>query len=72
MFEKQFYTILPHAQTNERIEDLLQKRGLSHRIVTNETKFDENFDKEIDYSNIKDYDQLIEKSKNYLKDALSE
>ena len=67
-----FYTILPHSQTNERIEDLLQKRGLSHRIVTKETKFDEAFDKEIDYSSIADYDHLIQKSKKYLDDALSE
>ncbi len=72
MFQKQFYTILPDTHTNERIEDLLEKRGLSYRIVKNDTKFDENFDKEIDYSSIKDYSCLVEKSKDYLKNALSE
>ena len=37
MFDKQFYTILPDEHTNERIEDILAKRGLKHRIVTQET-----------------------------------
>lgn len=71
MFQKQFYTILPDEHTNERIEDLLEKRGLSHRIVKNNTAFDENFDAEINYFSINDYSDLINKSKKYLQEALS-
>lgn len=72
MFQKQFYTILPDEHTNERIEDLLQKRGLSQRIVKNDTKFDVDFDKEINYSSVEDYSNFIEASKEYLAKALSE
>lgn len=70
MFEKQFYTILPHKSTNERIESLLEVRNLSQRIVNTHTKFDEAFDREIDYSQVADYSKLIEESKSYLQKAL--
>ncbi len=70
IFKKDFYTILPGESTNERIEDLLSKRGLSERIVTDKTKFNEDFLKSIDYKSVKSYCELTENSKKYLEGAL--
>lgn len=70
IFKKQFYTILPGASTNERIIDLLTIRGLTNRIVTDDTNFEVAFNSEIDYENVKTYDELINASKDYLLKAL--
>lgn len=70
MFEKQFFTILPGEHTNERITDLLEIRGLTSRIITDETNLEETLDAVIDYSETNDYKQYQEKSKEYLQRAL--
>ncbi len=72
MFKKQFYTILPDEHTNERIEDILNKRGLSHRIVTEKTDLSSAFSQDIDYADIQDYSSYVEKSEEYLRKALSD
>ncbi len=70
IFEKQFFTILPDAHTNERIEDILSKRGLSHRIVNETSDLKKSFDDVINYREVADYTPLQEKSKQYLQKAL--
>ena len=72
MFEKQFYTILPDEHTNERIEDILAKRGLKHRIVTQETDLQSVLSEDIDYSSLQDYSHYVDRSREYLKKALSD
>lgn len=67
IFQKQFFTILPDAHTNERIVDLLQSRGLSDRIITEQSQ---SLDSRIDYRKIMDYSQRIADSKAYLKMSL--
>lgn len=70
IFEKQFFTILPDPNTNERIVDLLNKRGLSERIVTAQSDLDKLLSSKIDYKNVCSYEPVIEKSKTYIKEAL--
>lgn len=70
IFEKQFFTILPDPSTNERIVDLLNKRDLSHRIITAKSDLDVELQTTIDYSKTKSYDQMIEQSKAYLNNAI--
>lgn len=72
MFNKQFYTILPDEHTNERIEDILKKRGLENRIVTDKTDLSVALEENIDYSSVKDYSTYVEKSKEYLREALTD
>lgn len=71
IFEKQFFTILPGEHTNERITDLLEMRGLSNRIVTDETLLENTLDGVIDYSKTKNYAEHIERSQEYLQRALA-
>lgn len=71
LFKKQFFTILPDKHTNERIEDLLRIRGLSNRIITNESDLIDELYKNIDYENTIDYEKYIENSKFYLRNAIN-
>lgn len=70
IFQKQFFTILPDPNTNERIVDLLSTRGLSDRIVTETSDLKSCLSENIDYNNICSYEPVIEKSKAYLKRAI--
>ena len=72
MFKKQFFTILPDEHTNERIVDILNIRGLSDRIITENTDIKTSLDKIIDYSALTDYDIQIKASGEYLERALRE
>lgn len=72
IFEKQFFTILPDEHTNERIEDLLEQRGLKNRIVSDNSDLGIVLDDVIDYKSVKSYSEYIEKSKNYLRKALAD
>lgn len=72
IFEKQFFTILPDEHTNERIEDLLKQRVLSHRIVTDNSDLETVLNDVIDYNSVKSYSEYIEKSKKYLRKALAD
>lgn len=71
IFEKQFFTILPDAHTNERIVDLLSVRGLSDRIITEDSDLSVELERTIDYSSVASYSDRIEESKQYLLDNLS-
>ena len=70
IFNKQFFTILPDEKTNERIEDLLNQRELSHRIITDSSDLEIALNDVIDYNSVKTYSDYIEKSKEYLRKAL--
>lgn len=70
IFEKQFFTILPDPSTNERIVDLLSKRNLLDRLITEQSELDSALSKTIDYSLASPYDCMIMKSKEYLNNAL--
>lgn len=72
IFNKQFFTILPDMNTNERIEDLLKHRELSHRIITDNSNLEEALDDVIDFASVKSYSDYVEKSKNYLRKALAD
>ena len=72
IFQKQFFTILPGEHTNERITDLLEMRGLSNRIITDETLLEKTLDSVIDYSKTNNYSEHIKKSQEYLQRALSD
>ena len=72
IFQKQFFTILPGEHTNERITDLLEMRGLSNRIITDETLLENTLDSVIDYSKTNNYAEHIKKSQEYLQRALSD
>lgn len=72
IFEKQFFTILPDEHTNERIEDLLMQRELSHRIITDKSDLDTALSNVIDYDSVKSYSDYIYKSKEYLRKALAD
>lgn len=70
IFKKQFFTVLPDRHTNERITDFLSIRGLSERIVTEETVKSGILDRTIDYGAVESYREKIELSKEYLEKAL--
>lgn len=70
IFKKQFYTILPHPNTNERILDILSIRGLSERVISLDSDLDIELSKQIDYSSVSDYNDYINASKSYLEKAL--
>lgn len=70
IFEKQFFTILPDVHTNERIEGLLNVRGLSNRIITASSNLPVELNKTIDYSKINSYNSKIEESIKYLEENL--
>lgn len=70
IFEKQFYTILPDPNTNERIVDLLKTRGLSDRIITEESDLNKSLSETINYNTVEPYNVLIETSKRYLRESL--
>lgn len=72
IFNKDFFTILPDEHTNERIEDLLRQRELSHRIITDDSNLEIVLNDVIDYSSVKPYSDKIEKSKEYLQKALAD
>lgn len=70
MFEKQFFTLLPDAHTNERILDYLSIRGLADRVITEKSDVPAELDREIDYEDLPDYTGMINDSKRYLSEAL--
>ncbi len=70
MFKKQFFTILPHEKTNDRILDFLELRELKNRIITEGSDLYGMLNDCIDYSRIKDYKDMIDSSKAFLKNAL--
>lgn len=70
IFHKQFFTILPDAHTNERIVDLLNIRGLSERIITEQSALPQALDEVIAYEQVDDYSMRISDSEKYLKAAL--
>lgn len=70
MFEKQFFTLLPDEHTNERILDYLSMRGLTGRIITEQSDLFTELDKNIDYEMLPDYSGMINASKQYLSGAL--
>ena len=70
MFEKQFFTLLPDARTNERILDYLSIRGLAGRIITEQSDLPAVLDNNIDYEMLPDYSGMINTSKQYLSGAL--
>lgn len=72
IFKKQFFTILPDEHTNERIVDILNIRGLSDRIITENSDIKKSLDRMIDYSVLSDYDIQVRASKEYLERALEE
>ncbi len=72
ILEKQFFTILPDEHTNERIEDLLKQRELSHRIITDNSNLETALSDIIDYNSVKSYSDYVEKSKEYLRKALAD
>lgn len=72
MFKKQFFTILPDAHTNERIEDILRLCDLSERIVTEKNDLETVLNEQIDYEKINVLTDKIANSKKYLKEALED
>lgn len=72
IFQKQFFTILPDAHTNERITDLLKNRNLSDRIITVSSDLDTALDRKIDYGTLIPCDMDISRSMQYLHEALSD
>lgn len=70
IFEKQFFTILPDAHTNERIEDLLKIQGLDSRIVRGDVNLENVLSQKIDFVNISSYEDRIIASKEYIKKAI--
>ncbi len=72
MLKKQFFTILPDQHTNERIEDFLAKRGLSHRIITEKAYREDALRQTIDYAALPDYTPVIRQSQQYLLKALTQ
>lgn len=71
IFKKQFFTILPDKFTNERILDFLKLNNLDDRIITSTSEIDKKIDKIIDYDK-NDYEKLIIKSKEFLKNNITE
>ena len=72
IFKKQFFTILPDEHTNERIVDILNIRGLSDRIITENSDIKNSLARMLDYSVLADYDIQVRASKEYLERALEE
>ncbi len=71
IFHKQFATLLPDINTNDRIEDLLKVNQQQNRIIRNENDLNDSFLDMIDYSytdSIIKYN--VEKSKQYLKESI--
>ena len=63
IFNKQFATLLPNTQTNERIEGLLNYFGLEDRIIRSPSDADQ-LNKKIDYAPVNNkLKRFIEKSK---------
>lgn len=72
ILEKDFYTFTFDKRT-ERITDLLKEVGLENRFVDNLPEYNEERKYKIDYSVISDRkDKYVNKSKDFLKVALSE
>lgn len=70
IFKKQFFTILPDQQTNERIIDILTIRGLENRIITEQSDIRQVLDSVIEYEKVPSYSEKIFHSKEYLQRAL--
>jgi hypothetical protein len=70
MFKKDFFTILPGEQTNERITDFLSMVQLEHRIISNADQINDLSEVSIQYSLKHGLDSQIEASKKFIADAL--
>ena len=72
IFNKKFF-IVPHKKTSSRITTLLNKFGLSDRIVYTLDEFSkQDYNKEINYENVnKKIEEEKEKSINWLKNAIN-
>lgn len=73
LFEKEFATLLPNANTNERIQDFLNWTNFSDRIIESEKDLNEKiFDKVIyDENRKKTIEDKINDSKKYIYDNLN-
>ncbi len=71
IFNKKFW-VVPHRTTGSRVTDLLNKLGISHRIVNTLEEFEKrNYDENIDYNKVnKILEKEREKSINWLADAI--
>lgn len=72
LFHKNFFSLLPGVETNNRIIDLLNTLHLQSRVIKDETDFSK-LSISIDYKDIDVYkENYIEKSKKYIEQILEE
>jgi hypothetical protein len=70
IFNKQFATLLPNTQTNERIESLLAYFGLEDRIIKSPSDA-RNLSKKIDFAPVNDkLNRFVELSKSEIRDTM--
>lgn len=72
LYHKQFATLLPDKNTNDRIEDLLSWTNLKQRIIRDENYLNNQIIEDIDYYNTYDkIEKMIDVSKKYINNSIT-